>query len=196
MDDWIKAIFAREYSPNDEAELEKIIRNWVGATGDYKSLDAFYSDLMSQTVQKNAIGNDLHCYSIRNYDSGNYLNCNGIAAITAIKGKLQYDRSFKVIIDYQGGKTGTGVMEEFKSHISITDGKKNYGGRADFSSAQKLPEKSLILIYMLSEAFERWQLGKKKSARSIAQKVAKQMSKHDINSPYMTRRIKETNNNF
>jgi len=196
---WIQAIFAREFSPSSEKELEKEIHVWLNKTGEYSSLNDFYSDLKARTVQEEAIKKDPRAYSIRNFGKDNYLNCNGIAAIVAIKGKLDFNKNFGVIIDYTGGKQPSGEMLPFKSHVSLHDGSRSYGGRPNYNNMKthELPERSLTLIYMLSQAYVAHNAGNYQKSRSIASQVEKEIEKDSaLECKYFERRIKEANSNF
>lgn len=197
--EWIQVIFAREYNPSNKKELENEIRSWLERTGDFSSLIEFYQALRTNTIQKSAINNDLKAYSIRNFENGNYLNCNGIASTVAIKGRLEFNKSFEVIIDYTGGKKPSGEMLPFKSHVSLYDGENSYGGRPDYDNMKtdKLPERSLALIYMLYEAFIAHRSGDYQTSRSIASEVENEIEKDpELDCKYFERRIKETNSNF
>lgn len=196
---WIQAIFAREFNPSTEKELENEIKVWLEKTGDYNSLDDFYMNLMNKTIQKEAIKKDSAAYSIRNFGKGNYLNCNGVASIIAVKGKLEFKKTFKVIIDYTGGKQPNGQMLPFKSHVSLHDGRRSYGGRPDYNNMKthKLPERALALIYMLSQAYVAHNTGNYQNSRSIASQVKKEIEKDSaLDCKYFERRIKEANSNF
>jgi len=196
---WIQLIFAREFRPSNDDELEKEIKIWLEKTGDYKSLDSFYSDLMSKTKQKEAIKHDSKAYSIRNFGKGDYLNCNGIASIIGIKGKIEYGKTFEAIIDYTGGKQPNGEMLPFKSHVSLYDGKKSYGGRPNYDNMKthKLPERALGLVYMLSEAYIAHRSGNYQASRKIASQVEREIEKDPaLDCKYFERRIKEANSNF
>lgn len=196
---WVQAIFAREFNLSNEKELKKEIKVWLKKTGNYTSLDDFYSDLMNKTVQKEAIKKDSRAYSIRNFGKGNYLNCNGVASIVAVKGKLEFNKTFEVVIDYTGGKQPSGEMLPFKSHVSLHDGRRSYGGRPNYNNMKthELPERSLTLIYMLSQAYVAHNAGNYQKSRSIASQVEKEIEKdRALECKYFERRIKEANSNF
>lgn len=193
---WIQAIFALEYSPKNEQELQAVIEKWVEDTGKYRGFDDFFQDLVSKTRHENLGKSGKPVFSIRNYSKGDYINCNGLAVIGAVKGVLDFNKKFEVIIDYQGGSNSTGQMDEFKSHVSLADGRKNYGGRAGYRSHEKLPQKSLTLLYMLSDAFLLWHSGRKDQARNITADVEKQMKKEGIRSEYIEKRIHESRSNI
>lgn len=193
--DWIQAIFAIEYSPSNRKELEHLICEWLDETGNYESFDHFVRALVERT--RHADNSKGRVHSIRNFSKGDYRNCNALATISAIKGVLGFNKSFEVIIDYQGGMSETGQMKEFDSHVSLVDSNgNNYGERRNYDNTEEQPVKVLTLLYMLGDAYVHWLSEDWERAREIAGEIEKEMGEHGIKSPYLKRRINETRSNF
>ncbi len=192
---WIKAIFAWEYSPGSEKEFYGEIQEWCKATGRYKDFESFFRSLKGKT--RSATPGKGRVHSINNFSKGDYINCNGLATISAIKGALDFKKSFEVVIEYEGGMDPeTGETREFRSHVFLSDGRKNYGGPAGLKEVEEHREKVLVLLYMLGDAYVLWHSGEREKAREIAVKVEEQMEKEGIKSQYIERRINETSSNF
>lgn len=193
---WMQALFAEGYDTESEAEIDRIIDDWVDAMPSTESVEDAFNTVVAQGYAGTEESRD--AYTLQAAANGEPLNCAGRAFATAVLAWEQHGVEARPVLQYGGT-----AADPEDSHVCLLAGRRGgaegqlYGNKGEANTLAAMDDSEYTYeilnpdglpgVYMASEAYVAWNYGDKIDAWQPAVRLAGL----NLDSPYLNARINE-----